>query len=194
VTLPPLYFLHGNVTIGYCQTDNNMGVNWNPCSRCDLPFTPTKLFYPISEKDYHLDAFISTQWAALEHAMKNSFMITIFGYGAPKSDVSAIDLMKQGWGNKYERNMEQTEIINVSSEDKLREIWDPFIHTHHYDVFNSFYNSSIACHPRRTGEAWINQYVDAMFLEGNPIPGDLDFPELWQWFTDLRDAETHLAT
>src|SRR5436190_220154 len=56
VTLPPLYFLHGNVTIGYCQTDNNMGVNWNPCSRCDLPFTPTKLFYPISEKDYHLDA------------------------------------------------------------------------------------------------------------------------------------------
>jgi hypothetical protein len=191
VKLPKLYFLHGNVTIGYCETDRVMGVNWNPCSQCGQPFTPSKLLYPISEKDYHLDGFISTQWEELQHKMKNSFMVTIFGYGAPKSDVSAMELLKQGWGDKYQRTLEQTEMINIMTEDELRATWAPFIHTHHYDVFDGFYRASIANHPRRTGEAWLNQYVDRMYLESNPIPRDLDFPDLWEWFSELGNAEVN---
>lgn len=191
VRLPRLYFLHGNVTIGYCSTDKGMGVNWNPCSRCGQPFTPSTLLYPIGEKDYHLDGFISTQWNELKNKMKNSFMVTIFGYGAPKSDVSAIELLKQGWGDKYQRNLEQTEIINILPEDELRATWAPFIHTHHYDVFDSFYGSSIANHPRRTGEAWLNQYIDSVFLEGNPVPKELDFPDLWEWFSELSNVEVN---
>lgn len=189
VKLPRLYFLHGNVTIGYCAQDKIMGLNWNPCSKCGQLFTPTKLLYPISEKNYHLDDFISTQWKELEYAMKNAFMITIFGYGAPKSDVSAIELLKKGWGDKYDRSLEQTEIINILPEDELSVTWEPFIHTHHYDIYDSFYCSWIANHPRRTGEAWVNQYIDIMYLEGNPIPKEIEFPELWDWFSKLSYAE-----
>ncbi len=187
--LPRLCFLHGNVTIGYCAQDKVMGVNWNPCSRCGEPFAPTKLFYPISEKNYHLDGFISTQWKELELAMKDGFMITIFGYGAPKSDVSAIELLKHGWGDISQRGFEQTEIINKLPEDELLATWTAFIHADHYDVYESFYDSWIANHPRRTGEAWLNQYIDTMYLEGNPIPKELDFAELWNWFGKLHDAE-----
>ena len=39
-------------------------------------------------------------------------MFTIFGYSAPKTDVEAIDLLKQAWGAIGDRNLEQTEIIN----------------------------------------------------------------------------------
>jgi len=55
--------------------------------------------------------------------MKNRFMITLKknnspGYGAPKSDVIAIDLMKQGW-EQVRTKLEQLKLSNVSSEDSF---------------------------------------------------------------------------
>lgn len=186
---PKLYFLHGNVRIGYCENDNVMGVIGNTCSRCETVLTPSRLLYPIGEKNYHVDGFISSQWSALQNAMSNAFMISIFGYGAPASDVSAIDLMKEGWGNKYNRTLEQTEIIDVKAEKKLLSTWEPFIHTHHYELHSSFYDSWIANHPRRTFEAWRHQYIDALFIDDNPIPKDADFPNMHEWFDKLIDVE-----
>ena len=144
---------------------------------------------PFAEKNYHLDGFISSQWNELEQHLKNAFIITIFGYGAPQSDVSAIDLMKSAWGDVNKREMEQTEIIDIRSEGDLYKNWEPFIHTHHYDTHSSFYNSWIANHPRRTGEAHLSQYYDAQFIENNPIPKDFHFPELWSWFDKFKIVE-----
>lgn len=187
--LPRLLFLHGNVGVGYCEKDKVAGLNGNKCSKCRRILVPSRLLYPIAEKNYHLDGFISSQWNELEQHLKNAFMITIFGYGAPQSDVSAIDLMKSAWGDVNKREMEQTEIIDIRSEEDLYKTWEPFIHTHHYDTHSSFYNSWIANHPRRTGEAHINQYYDAQFIENNPIPKDFHFPELWSWFEKLKIVE-----
>jgi hypothetical protein len=147
------------------------------------------LLYPISEKDYHLDGFTSVQWEELKEHLKATFMITFFGYGAPKSDVSAIDLMKSAWGDVNQRNMEQTEIIDIKNEEELHDTWKPFIHSHHYDTHKSFYDSWIANHPRRTGEAYLNQYIDAKFIHNNPVPVDLNFNKLWSWFEQLKNVE-----
>jgi len=187
--LPRLLFLHGNVGIGYCENDNVMGANGNRCGQCCLPLEPTKLLYPVAEKNYHLDGFISSQWQELNLHLQSAFMISIFGYGAPQSDVSAIDLMKSAWGDVNQRSMEQTEIIDIRSEDDLCNTWEPFIHTHHYETHSSFYDSWIANHPRRTGEAYINQYVNAQFINNNPVPKELAFPELWAWFDRLQQVE-----
>lgn len=192
--LPRLQFLHGNVMIGYCHRDKVTGAIGAACSHCGQRFVPSKLLYPISQKNYHLDPFIAEQWSDLDKQMQAAFMITVFGYGAPKSDVSAIDLMKAAWGDKYSRNLEQTEIIDIRTEEDLRAIWEPFIHTHHYEIHDIFYDSWIANHPRRTGEAYINQYIDALFIDDNPIPRNLDFPELWDWFDNLREAEEKHST
>jgi len=54
-------------------------------------------------------------------------MLTIFGYSAPKSDVEAIELMKGAWGDKYKRNLEQIEIIDVKEEAELSNTWDDSI-------------------------------------------------------------------
>lgn len=191
--LPQLLFLHGNVGVGYCEKDKVSGINGNRCSKCGRVFTPTKLLYPVAEKNYHLSGFISSQWEELSQYLKSAFMITIFGYGAPQSDVSAINLMKSAWGEVIQREMEQTEIIDIRSEDDLCSTWEPFIHTHHYETHSSFYDSWIANHPRRTGEAYINQYWNAQFIDNNPIPKEFAFPELWAWFDRLKKVEDQPA-
>lgn len=190
---PRLLFLHGNVGVGYCEKHKVAGINGNRCSKCGCTLTPTKLLYPIAEKNYHLNGFISSQWEELNQHLKSAFMVSIFGYGAPQSDVSAIDLMKSAWGDVNTREMEQTEIIDIRSEDDLQNTWGPFIHSHHYETHSSFYDSWIANHPRRTGEAYINQYWNAQFIDNNPIPKELAFPDLWAWYEPLKQAEDRHA-
>jgi hypothetical protein len=187
--LPKLLFLHGNVAVGFCEKDSFAGVMGHKCKYCGDNLKATKLLYPISEKNYHDDTFIKKQWETLQNALEKCFMITVFGYGAPKSDVSAIALMKSAWGDVNDRNMEQTEIIDIRNEDDLEEVWSPFIHTHHREFHKSFYDSFIANHPRRTGEAYYNQYYMAHFIESNPLPKNSNFDELWTWYKKLQDAE-----
>jgi hypothetical protein len=103
--------------------------------------------------------------------------------------VSAIDLLLNAWGGAQSRSMEQFEIIDVRSEEDLLRAWDRFIHSHHYEVHSTAYDSWLFNHPRRTGEAYINQYLNALFIENNPMPKDGSFDELWEWFTPLVERE-----
>jgi hypothetical protein len=187
--LPRVLFLHGNVEVGYCENGHMMGNHGDVCHECHQPLTPTSLLYPVAEKNYHLDEFISRQWATLEDLLKHTFMVTIFGYGAPISDIRAVELLKKAWGSTDSRNMEEFEIIDVRDENDLTATWSPFIHSHHYRIENNFYNSWIANHPRRTGEAYLNQFLKAMFIENNPLPKDADFKELWEWYEKLQSVE-----
>jgi hypothetical protein len=184
--LPNLLFLHGNVEVGYCENDNISGIKKFPCKKCSKMLEPTSLLYPITNKNYTSNKFLSSQWSTLQNNIRYAFMITFFGYGAPKTDVRAIELMKLAWGNLEKRKMEQIEIIDIKSEEELHETWKPFIFSHHYDIHSSFYNSWIANHPRRTVEAYYNQFWMAEFIDNNPIPQNLSFQELWEWFEPLK--------
>jgi hypothetical protein len=79
--------------------------------------------------------------------------------------------MKNAWGDTGKREFEQTEIIDIRDEYDLTTTWDPFIHTHHYDIHNAFSQSWIAQHPRRTCEALWAQNLEARFVENNPLDG-----------------------
>ena len=122
---------------------------------------------------------------------EDAFMITIFGYSGPKTDTEAIDAMKKAWGDKNKRAMEQTTFITTQSDDEVSKNWEPFIHTHHYEVASDFYNSWISNHPRRTGEAYLNQYLEAKFIADNPVPQDFDFQALWKWYGQFNNAENN---
>jgi len=122
--------------------------------------------------------------------MADAFMFTVLGYSAPKSDVSAINLLKKGWGSPNQRVMEDTEIIDIKSEDDLTSVWDSFIHSHHYSVCSDYFESGLARHPRRTGEALhMAQIINAQCAEGNPVPRNICLSDLQFWFKQLRDAE-----
>ena len=152
--LPKLLFLHGNVAVGVCSECKRAGFIKDRCSKCGKPLKRSRLLYPIKEKNYHLDPYISGQWNGLQYYLKNAFSFTVFGYSAPKSDVSAIELLKQAWGKPSKRNLEQIQIIDIKEEEELRETWNDFIHTHHYETHKSFFESSLALFPRRINEAY----------------------------------------
>ncbi len=189
---PQLFFLHGNVRVGYCSKDKVSGLIGVRCKRCGIFFKPSNLLYPVENKNYQDGDFIQREWEAIRFFLKGCFMLTIFGYSAPKTDAEAIQLLKDGWGPVNDRNMEQTEVINKpgSDHDSLRKTWDDFIHTHHYEIHDSFYESFIAKHPRRSGEAYWNQYYEAKFIADNPVPqGVKDLKELVDWFKPLMRFE-----
>ena len=189
--LPHVVYLHGNVAVGYCAKDNTLGWIDSKCTKCGKKFIPSRLLYPIKKKDYSQDKFVKSEWETLKHALGSAYMLTIFGYSAPQSDLDAIALMKSAWGDKYKRNIEQIEIIDKKGEQETTKTWKDFIHTHHYDYMNDFYHSSMGLFPRRTCEVEWNYTMPEKlaFYPHNPIPKELGFKELWDWFTPLMEAE-----
>lgn len=191
--LPHVVYLHGNVAVGYCLEDNTMGWIKSKCSKCGRDFTPSRLLYPI-KKDYSQEPFIRDGWKTIKNALGYAYILTIFGYGAPKSDVEAIKLMKTAWLANATGDINQVEIIDTKDEQELSDTWKDFIHTHHYNVTKDFYRSLIGLFPRRTCEAeWKYKMPEneEEFLSDrqNPIPRNLGFKELWEWYSLLIEAE-----
>jgi hypothetical protein len=193
LVLPHLLFLHGNVQVGYCLKDKITGVVGMLCPRCHLKLKPSSLLYPIKKKNYAQDDYIAGQWMDLKSAFENAYIITFFGYSGPKTDQEAIALMEQGWGSKDERNLEQTTFITLQRKKEILDNWEPFIHTHHYDIHRNFYDSWIAKHPRRTCEALWRVLMDNKFIPNNPIPKNKKFLELWDWYSQFIEPEEKIS-
>ncbi len=195
--LPSLAFLHGCVAIGYSEEDKLSGPAGMYARRDGGYFEPTKLLYPIEKKNYTDDEFISGEWERVKAWLSKesgSVRATIFGYGAPVSDVEAVSLLSDAWGSKDERNMEQFEVIDITPENVLRKRWGRFIHTHHYDITNNYFGCSLAVNPRRTCESYFSHYQpltpSEAFRQNNPVPKDFEtLEELWEWHKPLIAAE-----
>ena len=191
---PGILFLHGTVALGFNIKDGSSGPAGWYSKKDNGYFEPTKLLYPVSKKDYNSDEFIKGQWESLAYELKNAKRVTIFGYSAPESDVEAIKLLKNAWGTSDERNMEQFELIDIREETEVKKSWNGFIHSHHYDYCHSFFESSIAFHPRRSVESYwhwaLPMTVSEAFQEGNPVPQDFKtLNDLWNWYKPLIEAE-----
>ncbi len=188
--LPQLLFLHGNVSVGYCDSCNIAGLNNQTCNNCGNRFEKTKLLYPIENKNYSNDLFISEQWKVLKKYMQEAYSITIFGYGAPKTDTEAVSLMKEAWGLIEERNLEEIEIINILEEEELLETWKEFIHSHHYKIRKDFFDSYIALFPRRSVEAMWEMFMNCEFLDPNfKLKSNMSKAELTELIFELRSYE-----
>lgn len=165
--LPKLVFLHGNVAVGYCNIDFVMGDPGSNCPRCGEKLEPSKLLFPVKNKDYSSDPAIESAWSTLQKYMHNAYMITVFGYSAPKSDVEAVAMMKQAWGKVEERNLEEISLIDIRDEDEVLESWTDFIHAHHYEYSTSFFDSYLGELPRRTCEATFDRLMNNMWLDSS---------------------------
>ena len=132
--LPHPFYLHGNTAIGVCTEHKKIqiGHKGSICPKCKMPLSRSRLLYPIGKKDYNIDPFIKSSWDGVKSCLENAYMFTIFGYGAPSSDVEAVGLLSQAWGDKYQRSMEQIELIDKIDEVTICNRWKKFIHSHHY--------------------------------------------------------------
>lgn len=59
---------------------------------------PNKTSLSGCSKDYVSNDYIHNYWDAVQWAIDESYIITIFGYSASASDKSAVDLLRQAWG------------------------------------------------------------------------------------------------
>lgn len=192
--LPEIFFLHGNVRVAYCARHiHRWSAPWLKCAECDADLVPTRLLYPIKEKNYSANEFIDSSWENAKWFLTNAFVLTIFGYGAPKSDVVAIEIMKTAWHGGKARVIERVEIIDVKSQDKLYETWSPFIFHHHDDYRKTFYDSYIAHYPRRSCEALYAPTAMGRPAERFSIPQDLGFDDLYEWLAPIAEHDGKLT-
>lgn len=191
--LPDMYFLHGNVAVGMCDDHPVIGNFPGRCPRCSQIYEPMRLLYPIGEKHYWDGAVLQGQWMTAQSGLENAFMLTVYGYSAPKTDVEALRLLKEGWHRHGPRQLECIEIINRpgSDRDALYDAWTFLIFQDHYKIRESFDESWMARHPRRTFEAYRRQSLDGDWgVEDNPVPSNApDLPSLISWFEPLFAAE-----
>jgi hypothetical protein len=189
--MPLGIYLHGSVAVGYCcnHVPFSVGTRGHSCQRCGAKYRASPLLFPVTKKDYATDPAISKGWAQLKEALRSAFALTIFGYSAPSTDVEAVALLREGWGDRERRWLEETEIIDLKPEDTLFPTWRAFINSHHYQTFVSFYDSILAGAPRRSCEAHWAQNMDCVFLEPNPIPRTAGWEALRAWLRPLVEQE-----
>ena len=179
--LPHLLCLHGNVGMGYCEEHREFGMKDAVCPVCKKQLPPTRLLYPVKNKEYNKDDYIAGCWDAINYIINNSYMITIFCYSAQSSDIEAVNLLKKAWGKKEDRQLEEVSVIDIIDEAEMLEKWDDFIYSHHYRYTNNFFDSYLGMFPRRSCET-----VFAMYSLNVPADGRRGFKPSMKW-SDLYD-------
>jgi hypothetical protein len=187
--LPRLLFLHGNVMIGVCPTDRISGIRGEPCPTCGGPLQPTQLLYPVRQKNYNSDPFIASQWTQLKDALNAGYMLTIFGYGAPATDVEAVALMRQGWGGNPTFELAEVGIVDIRSEDDLRKTWEPFLCRTHYGVSADIWSTWLFGAPRRSCESLAMATLQNDPWHSNPYPKLHSLSTLHAWIAPLLAEE-----
>lgn len=190
-TLPQTLYLHGNVAIGYCNKHKpaTIGVRGYCCGKCGEMLETSHLLYPVTKKNYRNDPSISKSWDEVQRYLKGAFLLTIFGYRAPETDVEAINLLRTAWGNGGSRSLEQIEIIDIRAREDLYKSWKPFICRNHYSVRSSFYDSYCARQPRRSCEDRRETCLQNNPQYERPMPRDTSWEELENFFNPLIEQE-----
>lgn len=187
--LPRIAFLHGNVLAGACVKDRVKGIFGQLCERCREPLDRSRLLYPVRQKNYREDPYIANEWLELEEHLKVGYLLTIFGYAAPQTDVEAVDLMRRGWGENPTFELAQVTIVDIKPKDELERTWEPFFCRTHYGVHDDIFNTWLLRHPRRSCEA-----LAMATLQNDPWPENHvlrtnSLEELHTWLRPLLEEE-----
>lgn len=189
VELPHLLFLHGNVAISFCDNCQIKGYAGDKCKLCSRPYTPSRLLYPVSNKSYTDDPFISTEWDALRAYLRQAYFITIFGYSAPTTDAAARALMLSVWSTSQHRELAQFEIIDVRDAHELHLSWSEFIVREHYGIFQNLQDVYLFKYPRRSCEALASATLMLKPWPPTSVPAFDRLEALQEWISPLIAEE-----
>ena len=181
--VPSVHFLHGCVDVAFCascKVKSNAGL---PCPRCGEAMEPTQLLFPVTDKDYDSDPVILDEWNALRHALDDAYFVTVFGYSAPATDVAARKILIDTFSSNRFREMAEVEIIDIRDRAEIEDVWSDFYFSHHYAVFDSFENSQIYRHFRRSCDAFAMASLQCHPVPENSPAGISEVAKL-QEFTD----------
>lgn len=165
--LPQVIFLHGNVMEYVCEPCTKTSLGPMSCPSCGEVLKPTKLLYPVKNKDY-TQGWLKYQWTRLEKALDKAYLISFYGYSAPKTDVEAKKLILNALEHNVIRKQHELEIIDIRVKDDeidLNQSWEEFPFSHHYKAHPSILDSNILRFPRRSCEALFQEKLLTAFLD-----------------------------
>jgi len=186
--MPQMAYLHGNVAVGVCYDCKTMGWRQNGCTRCGNNFSPSRLLYPVSKKDYAADSFIEAEWKKLRHYIGHAYYITIFGYSAPKTDAEARQLLLEEWEANPVRELAEIDIVDIlSTNDRatLEENWQEFFVRNHYGLTDTIFNTTSFRNPRRSCDAFAMATLQQSPWPTNQFPEGVSLQELQEWIMPL---------
>jgi len=187
--LPEIVFLHGNVEIGVCVQDKAKGWKRDKCDECKKPFPPTKLMYPVRQKDYDSDPFIRNEWNVVRRFLDRAYFLTIYGYAAPATDVEAKRLMLKPWKENRGFGLAQVNIIDTKPEAALRCTWDDFLCGGHCGVYDDIFESFLFQAPRRSCDALAMTTLHMEFWDWDQYPEVETLADLHEWLVPLLKEE-----
>jgi hypothetical protein len=183
--LPEITFLHGNVEIGICRKDGIRGRLGNKCRVCQELLEPSRLLFPVKQKDYNADEYIRGEWERLRDFLKRAYYVTIFGYSAPKTDIEARSLMLEVWRENPTRELAQVDIVDIRPRKELEENWQDFFVRSHYGIQGSISHSWLFRYVRRSCEAFAMATLQSAPWKRNPFPKTKSLAELQNWICPL---------
>lgn len=182
---PRLAFLHGCAVLGVCDRHRLKAPMPARCSECGELLRPSRLLFPVKDKDYASDPHIAGEWDGLSAVLGQAYVVTIFGFGAPATDAGAVEIMEQAWTKKGPRDLEEIEIIDIKPREQLRAKWDRFIVRSHYQITDNYFSSLLGRFPRRSCEALFNRLMLLQLSNNNRPPKDIALEDLQEWFQGL---------
>jgi hypothetical protein len=186
---PRMCFLHGNVGIGVCVEHRRVGFRDQVCSECGGFLKPSKLLYPVRQKDYQSDSFIANEWEVFRDHLKRAYFVTIFGYSAPVTDIEARSLMLEVWKDNPTIDFAQIDIIDIRQESELERVWRDFVVRQNYGIGKDIFDTYLFNHPRRSCEALAMASLQQSPWKDNHWPQFKRLEELHQWIQPLLKEE-----
>jgi hypothetical protein len=147
--LPQLVFPHGNVGVGICYDCKNKGYAKYLCPSCMKPFSDMPLLFPIHKKNYYDKSIIENQWKVAKDYLSRAAGITVFGYGAPETDIEAYNLLEESYKKSNITTIAPFSIINLKSEEETQKIkWSEIYDDRIFLFLYSFKESILWTSPR----------------------------------------------
>ena len=184
-----ILFLHGNVDVGACGEHRRTGFLDQRCSVCGTFMEPSQLLFPVKQKDYTTDPFIRNEWTQLEQALEKAYLITIFGYSAPATDVEARNLLLQSWQENPTRDFGQINIVDKRPIKDLEDSWRDFFVRRHYTILSDVRHTTSFRHPRRSCEAFAMATLQQDPWQENFYPNTQSLDEIHAWLQPMLDEE-----
>ena len=159
--LPQLVFLHGNVAIGLCKECYTFSpLSFPYCPKCHRKLEEMPLLYPVKDKSYTQHWGIKGSWTTFEHYIEKAAIVTIWGYGAPESDVKAKEMMLKAFSSSY-RKLDQIEVIDIADPRKTADKWENFSKetNYHIKVVKSLSETLLWEFPRRSVEGYVKRNI-----------------------------------
>lgn len=147
--LPQLIFPHGNVGVGICYDCKNKGYAKYLCPSCMKSFNDMPLLFPIQKKNYYDNSIIENEWEVAKDYLSRAAGITVFGYGAPETDLEAYNLLKESYKKSNITTIAPFSIINLKSEEETqKKKWSEIYDDRMFLFLYSFKDSILWTSPR----------------------------------------------